>query len=62
VFTIILSGEGGGIMGSIDEKRIEKRSKGKRLLSILWIVLGVFVLAVIIGTLTTEESEFSKHL
>ena len=49
-------------MGNIDENRIEKRSKGKRLLPMLWIVPGEFVLAVIIGTLTTEESEFSKHL
>jgi hypothetical protein len=49
-------------MAELNQEKLEKRRKtNKKRLAIFGIIFGIIVIAVIIGAITSEKSEFDKH-
>ena len=49
-------------MSELNQDKLEKRRKtNKKILSIFGILFGIILIAVIVGAITSEKSEFDKH-
>ena len=49
-------------MGKLsEEQQVKRRKTNKKILSIFGILFGIILIAVIVGAITSEKSEFDKH-